>query len=80
MTEDSALALKKSFENGEEIPFKKAQELLDQSELITKLIGPPKRSPNTFAGLRAYMWRLLELCEIPFTYKLETVRNWIELL
>ncbi|MBY9012038.1 MAG: hypothetical protein KGD70_06665 [Candidatus Lokiarchaeota archaeon] len=43
-------------------------------------MGPPERIPNTFAGLRGYMWRLLELTEIPFTNTLKKVQEWIELL
>ena len=30
--------------------------------------------------MRAYEWRLLELCEIPFTYLLPTVQQWLTLL
>ncbi|MHA2473817.1 MAG: hypothetical protein ACXAES_11345 [Promethearchaeota archaeon] len=80
MIEDSALLLKKAYDKGETIPVKEAQKMLKQSELVDMLLETPKRSPTTFAGLRGYMWRLLELCEIPFAYTLETVRNWIELL
>jgi hypothetical protein len=80
MIEDSALTLKMNYDKGESIPIKEAQKMLRQSELINKLITPPERSPNTFAGLRGYMWRLLELCEIPFTDTLEEVQKWIKLL
>lgn len=80
MIEDSALSLKKAHDKGEIITIKEAQNILEQSELIYKLLEEPKRSPNTFVGIRAYEWRLLELSEIPFTHTLEKVQNWIELL
>ena len=80
MIEDSALTLKKAYEKGENIPIEEAQKMLEQSELMNKLLETPKRSPNTFSGLRAYEWRLLELSEIPFTHTLEKVQNWLELL
>ena len=80
MIEDSALSLKKAYEKGENITIKEAQKMLEQSELIEKLLTAPERSPNTFVGLRAYMWRLLELSEIPFTNTLEKVQKWIDLL
>ncbi|MFX1593027.1 MAG: hypothetical protein ACFFCL_10065 [Promethearchaeota archaeon] len=80
MNEDSALTLKKAYEKGENISIKETQKMLKQSELINKLLVKPKRSPDTFVGIRAYEWRLLELSEIPFTYTLEEVQNWIELL
>lgn len=54
--------------------------MLEQSELLTKLLVTLKRSPNTFHGIRCYMWRLLELSEIQFTNTLEKVQNWIKLL
>jgi len=80
MIEDSALLLKKVYDKGENISLNKAQEMLEQSELVNKLLATPDRSPNTFVGLRAYEWRLLELSEIPFTNTLETVQSWIKLL
>ncbi len=80
MIEDSALSLKKSYDKGEDITIREAQKMLEQSELVDKLLETPKRIPNTFVGIRAYEWRLLELCEIPFTHTLEKVQNWIELL
>jgi len=80
MIEDSALSLKKKYEKGEIIPLKEAQKMLEQSELVKKLLEIPERSPNTFVGLRAYEWRLLELSEIPYTKTLKTVQSWIELL
>lgn len=80
MIEDSALSLKKKYEKGEIIPIKEAQKMLEQSELVKKLLEIPERSPNTFVGLRAYLWRLLELSEIPFSSTLEKVKEWIELL
>ncbi|MHA1931641.1 MAG: hypothetical protein ACW96X_03820 [Promethearchaeota archaeon] len=80
MIEDSALTLKKDYDKGENIAIKDTREMLEQSELIKKLITTPERSPNTFAGLRNYMWRLLELSEIPYTNSLETVQKWLKLL
>ncbi|MFX0043248.1 MAG: hypothetical protein ACFE8L_10070, partial [Candidatus Hodarchaeota archaeon] len=80
MNEDSALSLKKAYDKGDNIPVKEAQNMLDQSELISKLLETPTRSPDTFVGIRAYEWRLLELSEIPFTNTLEKVHNWLELL
>jgi len=80
MNEDSALSLKKAYDRGESLTMEKAQEILKQSELMGMLLKTPERSPNTFVGLRAYLWRLLELSEIPFTNTLEKVQKWIELL
>lgn len=80
MDVDSALTLKKAHEKGEIISARKAREMLAQSELIDRLLTDPKQKPHTFAGLRAYEWRLLELSEIPFTYTLEKTRKWLELL
>ena len=80
MIEDSALSLKKAYEKGEDITIKEAQQILEQSELVNKLLTTPERSPNTFVGLRAYEWRLLELSEIPFASTLEKVQKWINLL
>ena len=58
MIEDSAFTLKKSYDSGEKIPIKEAQKMLGQSELIKRLLEPPKRPPTTFVGIRAYEWRL----------------------
>lgn len=80
INEDSALILKKKYEKGESVSNKEAQEMLEQSGVIIKLLETPKRSPDTFVGIRAYEWRLLELSEIPFTNSLEKVKNWIDLL
>ncbi|MFX1411710.1 MAG: hypothetical protein ACFFA6_15270 [Promethearchaeota archaeon] len=80
MNEDSALTLKKDYEKGENISVKEAQKKLEQSELISKLLETPKQNPDTFVGIRAYEWRLLELSEIPFTYTLEKVQSWLEFL
>jgi hypothetical protein len=80
MKEDSALTLKKSYDAGEHLDPNKIQNLLDNSELVKRLLDPPKRPSLTFAGLRNYMWRLLELSEIPFIYKLKRVREWVNLL
>jgi len=80
MVQDSALTLKKACEKSERVSIKEAKEMLAQSELIEKLLTDPKQKPNTFVGLRAYEWRLLELSEIPFTHTLEKVQKWLELL
>jgi hypothetical protein len=80
MIEDSALLLKKAYDKGESITVKKAQKMLEQSELLGKLLATPERSPTTFVGIRNYLWRLLEISEIPFTYTLEKVQKWVELL
>ncbi|MFW9827738.1 MAG: hypothetical protein ACFFEY_09110 [Candidatus Thorarchaeota archaeon] len=80
MNEDSALSLKKAYDEGENITITDAQKLLRQSDLLNKLLEKPTRSPNTFVGIRAYEWRLLELTEIPFTYTLKEVQEWLELL
>ena len=80
MDQDSALTLRKDYDRGKNVSFKKAKEMLLQSELVNRLLTNPKQRPQTFVGLRAYEWRLLELCEIPFTHTLEKVQKWIELL
>jgi len=80
LNEDSALTLKKKFDKGIVISDKEAKELLNDSELIKSLLIPPKRKPVTFVGVREYVWRLLELSEIPYTFLLENVQQWIDLL
>ncbi len=80
MDQDSALTLKKAYDEGNKISKQKAKNMLEASELVRKLLIDPKQKPHTFVGLRAHEWRLLELCEIPFTHTLEKVQNWIELL
>lgn len=80
MAEDPALILKKRFEGGEKMTKKQAKKMLRESELINKLLVDPKQSPDTFVGVRAYEWRLLELTEIPYTYLLEKVQKWLDLL
>ena len=80
MIEDSALTLKKACDNGEQIDFERAKELLDKSELVNKLLVEPKQKPELFVGIRAYEWRLIELSEIPFTGLLKKVRDWTDLL
>jgi hypothetical protein len=80
MTEDSALLLKKAYDKGESITVKEAQNILKQSELLDKLLATPERPPTTFVGIRNYLWRLLEIAEIPFTQTLEKVKKWVELL
>lgn len=80
MKEDSALTLKRSYDAGERIDPNKLQSLLDNSDLVKRLLDPPKHPPLTFAGLRNYMWRLLELSEIPYIYTLKKVKEWVNLL
>jgi hypothetical protein len=80
MIEDPALTLKKVCNLGEPVTMENAQEMLAQSELIDNLLTDPKQKPDTFVGIRAYEWRLLELSEIPFTHTVEKVQNWCELL
>mgnify|MGYP001307957256 CR=1 FL=1 len=80
MKEDSALTLKKRVDNGEAVAEKQALQRLKQSELIEKLLTPPKRKADTFVGIRAYEWRLLELSEIPFVSKLIPVKDWLDVL
>jgi len=80
MKEDTALTLKRMVDNGEAKSEKKATDMLNQSDLIGKLLTTPKRKPDTFVGVRAYEWRLLELSEIPFIGKLTQVREWVDLL
>lgn len=80
MVPDSALTLKKAYEKDANASIKEAKEMLNQSKLISKLLADPKQKPNTFVGLRAHEWRLLELSEIPFTHTLEKVQKWLELL
>jgi hypothetical protein len=78
--EDSALILKQKYDRGENIPLQQVQELLNQSVLVTRLLETPNRPPNTFVGLRNYMWRLLELSEIPYTHTIGKVQEWLKLL
>ncbi|MHA2035132.1 MAG: hypothetical protein ACW972_06790 [Promethearchaeota archaeon] len=80
MIEDSALSLKKAYEKGENITIEDAHKILERSELIKKLLNTPLKNPNLFSGLRGYMWRLLELSEIPYTFRLEKVQSWLKLL
>ena len=78
--EDSALILKRKYDNGEIIPPQEVQELLNQSPLVNKLLETHDRPPTTFVGLRNYMWRLVELSEIPLVHTLGKVQEWIKLL
>ena len=77
---DSALDLRKRVDRGETLSDDNAVRLLDQSILVARLLMPPKGRPETFSGLRAYEWRMLELCEIPFAYLLPQAQNWLDLL
>lgn len=80
MREDTALTLRKSVDNGETVSESQALDRLNRSELIGKLLITPKRKADTFVGLRAYEWRLLELSEIPFVHETPRVNEWIALL
>jgi hypothetical protein len=80
MALDSALTLKKVYERGDDVGTQEATKMLKRSVLIGRLLADLKKKPDTFVGLRAYEWRLLELSEIPFTYTLEKVQEWIRLL
>lgn len=77
---DPALTLKKEFDQGTEFSIEEAQKILNKSGLVNKLLTKPKQRPGTFVGLRAYEWRLLELSEIPYTYTLDTVKEWLAML
>ncbi|MTI61222.1 MAG: hypothetical protein FH762_14810 [Firmicutes bacterium] len=77
---DPALTLKKDFDQGKNVSIKKVRKILNESELINKLLAEPKQKPRTFVGLRAYEWRLLELSEIPYTYTLNKVKRWLNML
>jgi hypothetical protein len=76
----TALDLRKRVDQKEAVQVKDALHLLSQSILVAQLLTPPNGRPETFAGLRAYEWRLLELCEIPFAAELPTVQNWLDML
>ncbi|MFX0077497.1 MAG: hypothetical protein ACFE96_18795 [Candidatus Hermodarchaeota archaeon] len=80
MKEDSALLLKIAHDKGDNITIEDAHNIFKQSELLEKLLSTPERSPTTFVGIRNYLWRLLEISEIPFTHTLDKVQKWIELL
>lgn len=80
MVQDSALTLKRAYEKGDNVSIKEAKEMLNQSELVGRLLTDSKQKPDTFVGLRVHEWRLLELSEIPFTHTLEKAQKWLELL
>ena len=80
MMEDSALILKEKFDKGKKVTPQEVRKLLNQSILVNKLLETPTRPPDTFVGLRNYMWRLMELSEIPFTHTLKKVRDWVKML
>jgi len=80
MDKDSAFTLKKAYDKDDKVSIKKAQNMLESSELVSKLLTDPKQKPHTFVGLRALEWRLLELCEVPYTHTLDKVQNWLEFL
>jgi len=77
---DSALNLKKAFDKGDAPSIEEAVKMLQESELVNKLLVDPKQKPHTFVGLRALEWRLLELSEIPYTIHLDKVQEWVQLL
>lgn len=78
--EDSALTLKKADESGDQVSIGRAKELLAQSELIKRLLTDPNQRSGTYVAIRGCVWRLMELSEIPYTYTLEKVQEWLNLL
>ncbi|NLI97639.1 hypothetical protein GX441_03145 [bacterium] len=80
MEKDSALVLKELFDRKQLNKAEDARELLGRSKLVEKLLVEPKKGPQTFVGLRAIEWRLLELSEIPFSESLPEVQEWLRLL
>ena len=76
MIEDTALVLKKRYENGEDIDVNEAKKLLGQSDLIKKLLTDPQQKLDSFTGIRSYEWRLLELSEIAFIFTIDKVEEW----
>ena len=80
MKEDTALMLKKAYDAGDKKSIKEAKKILESSKLVGKLLMDPKQRLQTFVGLRAIEWRLIELCEIPYMYTSEKVQRWLEIL
>jgi len=80
MIEDSALILKRAYDKGEKIDIVRAKEMLDKSELINRLLTEPTQKLDSFVGIRALEWRLIELSEIPFVGILEKVQEWLDIL
>ncbi|WP_457559605.1 hypothetical protein [Candidatus Harpocratesius sp.] len=77
---DPALILKEKVQLQESLSDHEIQAFLTKSPLITQLLTDPKWGPEKFVGLRAIEWRLLELSEIPHTYTMKKVKQWMELL
>ncbi len=71
MKENSALTLRKKYDRKETISKDQALDSLNNSQLVVQLLKTPLKSPNSFTRVRAYVLRLLELSEIPYTYYLE---------
>ena len=77
--EDSALILKKDHECHGNIDYSTALAMLNESQLVNSLLDDSKFKLETFVGLRALEWRLLELSEIPYIHLLEKVQNNLNL-
>ncbi|MFV0390787.1 MAG: hypothetical protein ACK5KP_02710 [Paludibacteraceae bacterium] len=71
---DSALILKQKVDSGEIENFDQASDYLGKSEIVKDLL-----TDFDFEILNL-LNRLIELSEIPFTYRLEKVENWTNLL
>lgn len=76
---DWALEMKKSVERGEKISFSQIQDMLVASDLVKELTFPVKE-PKSFHSLRGLEWRLIELSEIPYTYTIPQVQEWLSIL
>lgn len=77
---DSALILKERIQNREKFSESEIRNYLDNSLLIQNLFTPPQWPPTKFAGIRAILWRLTELSEIPYVEILEETQNLIKIL
>ncbi len=71
---DSALILKQKYDSGEIIEFEQAIPFLNRSEILKELLV------DFDIDVLNLLNRLTEISEIPFTYHLEKVKNWIKRL
>ncbi|MGO3604281.1 MAG: hypothetical protein ACTIOK_12760 [Enterococcus malodoratus] len=69
---DSALLLKKYVRDKRMLEVSEIQKLLENSEVITKILAEPYRT-DTFTGLRKLEFLLIELSEIPYFERMEQV-------
>ncbi|WP_413537445.1 hypothetical protein [Enterococcus malodoratus] len=76
---DSALLLKKYVRDKRMLEVSEIQKLLENSEVITKILAEPYRT-DTFTGLRKLEFLLIELSEIPYFEGLEQVQTMLETL